>query len=166
MNVLFMCRLYYPHVGGVEKHVAKVSQLLTQRGYKITVVAERHDSTLALEEEMDRVKVYRIPLPDTVGESAKKWHIWKWFLAHRGLFDQANVIHIHDVFFWFLPFRLPYWFKKVYLTFHGYEGRHPTVKQIFWHRLAALLTRGNICIGDFHRKWYGVSPDLVSYGAV
>ena len=52
------------------------------------------------------------------------------------------------------------------MTFHGYEGfEAPNWKQIFWHKLAAWLTKGNICIGDFHKKWYGVKPDFVSYGA-
>ena len=166
MNVLFMARLYWPHIGGVEKHVYEIGQKLKLKGHNLTIVAERHDPRLLEFEVHEGVKIWRIPLPEGVGESTKKWFIWKWWLGHLDLFTRAEIIHIHDVFFWFWPFRLPYWFKKVYITFHGYEGGVPSWKQIFWHRLAAFLTSGNICIGDFHRKWYGVIPTFVSYGAV
>lgn len=158
MNVLFLTRLYWPHVGGVEKHVERISEILKKK-HEITIVCERHDPLLLDFEQRRGVKIYRISGSD-------KWTIWKWWLVHLQLIKQADIVHVHDVFFWFLPFRLPYWFKKVYVTFHGYEGAVPTRKQVFWHRLAAKLTRGNICIGDFHRKWYGVKPDFVSYGAV
>ncbi len=166
MKVLFMSRLYYPHIGGVEKHVEKISDILSKK-HEITIVSERHEPKLPEYEKRGRVKIFRIPLPDRVGEKSKKWWIWKWWLAHLQIIKQSDIIHIHDVFFWFLPFRLPYWHKKVYMTFHGYEGTDaPGIKQILWHQMAAKLTRGNICIGDFHQKWYKVMPDVVSYGAV
>ncbi|KKU93105.1 MAG: Glycosyltransferase, group 1 family protein [Candidatus Amesbacteria bacterium GW2011_GWC1_48_10] len=165
MKVLFMSRLYYPHIGGVEKHIEKISDILSKR-HEITIVCEQHDPNLPEYEKKGRVKIYRIPLPDGVGEKAKKWWIWKWWLTNLRLIKQADIIHIHDVFFWFLPFRLPYRSKKVFITFHGYEGFNPpSVRKIFWHKLAEYLTRGNICIGDFHQKWYQVKPDFVSYGA-
>ncbi|MDO8487817.1 MAG: glycosyltransferase family 4 protein [bacterium] len=167
MRALMMCRLCRPHVGGVEKHVAEICRSLSHKGYEITIICEKHDEKLPDHEEKDGMELYRIPLPSRVGEKSKKWLIWKWWLHHSSLLRQADVIHIHDVFYWFLPFRLPFWNKKVYMTFHGYEGNDsPTLKQIFWHRIAAGLTQGNICIGDFHKKWYGVKPDDVSYGAV
>lgn len=159
MKILFMARLYWPHVGGVEKHVEKITDILSKK-HQITIVCEKHDPLLPDFEQKRGVRIYRISGSD-------KWTIWKWWLGHLDLFTQAEIIHIHDVFFWFLPFRLPYWYKKVFITFHGYEGSDPpTGRQVFWHWLAAFLTKGNICIGDFHRKWYGVKPDFVSYGAV
>lgn len=167
-----MCRLYYPHVGGVEKHVEKISEILSKR-HQITIVCEKHDPSLPDHEIYKDVEIFRIPLPERVGDPSsagqghKKWLVWKWWLSHLNLINKADVIHVHDVFFWFLPFRLPYWSKKVFITFHGYEGNDaPGFMQVFWHKLAAFLTRGNICIGDFHRKWYRVKPDFVSYGAV
>ena len=158
MKVLMMCRLYWPHVGGVEKHVQKITDILSKK-HQITIVCEKHDPKLPDYEVNRGVAIYRIG-----GEG--KLFIWKWWFRHLNLINDADIIHIHDVFFWFLPFRLPYWSKKVFMTFHGYEGvSAPNWKQILWHKLAAWLTRGNICIGDFHKKWYGVKPDFVSYGA-
>ncbi len=159
MNILFMTRLYSPHIGGVEKHVERICGILSKK-HQIIIVCEKNDPKLSDYEKNRGVEIYRI------GESGK-WAIWKWWFQHLNLINNADIIHIHDVFFWFLPFRLPYWHKKVFMTFHGYEGANPpTWRQIFWHRVAAKLTKGNICIGDFHKKWYGVKPDFVSYGAV
>ena len=153
-----MCRLYWPHVGGVEKHVEKICDILS-KNHQIVIVCEKHDPKLPDFEKKRGVEIYRI------GETGK-FGIWKWWFQHLNLLRDADIIHIHDVFFWFLPFRLPFWSKKTFMTFHGYEGfEAPNWKQIFWHKLAAWLTKGNICIGDFHKKWYGVKPDFVSYGA-
>ncbi len=157
MNILFLARLYWPHVGGVEKHLREISLRLGPRGHKIIIVTERHDNHLSEHEIVDGIEIYRMP-------SGEKWQVWKWMIAHFYLLKWADVVHIHDVFYWYLPF---IWYKKSYITFHGYEGSDlPTSGQVFWHQLAAKLTRGNICIGDFHRKWYGVKPNFVSYGAI
>lgn len=158
MNILFLARLYYPHVGGVEKHVEKISEILS-KNHEITLVCEKHDPLLSDIEIYKKVKIYRIPHQD-------KWSIWKWWLNHLNLFRDADIIHIHDVFFWFLPFKLLFFNKKIFMTFHGYEGSDaPSIKQIIWHKIAEKLSNGNICIGDFHRKWYKVKPTIVSYGA-
>ena len=136
MKILFMCRLYYPHIGGVEKHVEKISEILS-KGHQITVVTEKHDPLLPDYEIYKGVEIFRIPLPTGVGESNKKWLIWKWGFTHLNLIHKADLIHIHDVFFWFLPFRLPYWSKKVYITFHGWEGVYPIpTKNMYMHKIA------------------------------
>lgn len=158
MKILMMCRLYWPHVGGVEKHVEKICDILSKK-HDIIIVCEKHDPELPDYEKKRGVTIYRI-------RGVDKWAIWKWWFRHLNLINKADIIHIHDVFFWFFAFRLPYLSKKVFMTFHGYEGADlPSGRQVFWHRLAAKLTRGNICIGGFHKKWYGVKPDFVSYGA-
>jgi len=157
MNILFLVRLYEPHVGGVEKHVRELSKVLGSRGQKIRIITTKHDKKLKDFEVMDGVEVYRMPSDD-------KWQVWKWMIQNIQLIKWADIVHIHDVFYWYLPF---FWMKKSFITFHGYEGAEaPKLKAILWHRLAAALTKGNICIGDFHQKWYGVKPDFVSYGAV
>lgn len=158
MKILFMCRLYWPHIGGVEKHVEKISGVLSKT-HEITIVCEKHDPLLPDFEQRRGVKIYRIPGSD-------KWTIWKWWLAHLQLIKQADIVHIHDVFFWFLPFRLPYWSKKIYMTFHGWEGVYPIPwKNKLQHKIAEKLSRGNICVGNYLTKWYGTNPDFITYGA-
>lgn len=160
-----MCRLYKPHVGGVEKHVEEISKILSADN-SIQIITEQSDSTLPIHQNYPESEVFRIPI-GSVGEKHKKWVIWKWVWKNRRLFYQVDLIHIHDVFFWLLPILLLITKPKLYVTFHGYEGDNPPgLKAILWHKIAEWITWGNICIGNFHRKWYHTNPTIVSFGAV
>lgn len=165
MRILFFARLFHPHLGGVEKHVERVSQELIKLGHEVTVVTEQYHKKHKEVEKRKGIKIYRIPVGG-VSEKAKKWRIWRWLWQHQDLIQTADIIHIHDVFFWYLPFRFLYLLKKVFITFHGYETKFPPTKSaIFQKRLAAKLTAANICVGDYIGKWYGIKPTLVTYGA-
>ncbi len=163
MKVVFLARRYLPDIGGVEVHIQKLVKALGPE-YKVTVIAEQDNSELSLKDTIEGVNVLRIPLPNY---QTNKWAIWFWWAKHLNLLFSADVIHIHDVFFWILPFRWLMFWKPVFMTFHGYEGtQNPTWKQIMWHQIAEVSTSGNLCIGGFHEKWYGVTPDEISFGAV
>jgi glycosyltransferase involved in cell wall biosynthesis len=165
MKILFFSRLFWPHVGGVEKHVEKVSLELIKLGHQVTIITEQYDKKLKLVEKRKSVTIHRIPVWD-ISEKAKKWKIWQWLWQHRSLITQVDILHIHDVFFWYLPFKLLRPSKKVFITFHGYETKFPPSRSAIWQkRLAAALTAGNICVGDYIGKWYGIKPTLVTYGA-
>jgi glycosyltransferase involved in cell wall biosynthesis len=158
MKILFLSRLYLPHVGGVEKHVQQISRILSAR-HEIKIITEKHDPGLKDIEKIEGIEVHRMP------QGGKK-EIWKWMKKHKHLLDWADVIHVHDVYFWILPYRLRNWSKKTFITFHGYEGSEaPKIKQIIWHKIGEWLTRGNLCIGGFHQEWYKVKPTFTSYGA-
>jgi glycosyltransferase involved in cell wall biosynthesis len=164
MNILFFSRLFYPHVGGVEKHVLKISQLLIEKGHRVTVVTEQDSSKTKQSEIFEGIEIFRIPrLKDG---KLKKFKIWKWLWNSRRLMKDADIIHCHDVFFWYLPFRFLFPFKKVFTTFHGYEGYPLKSMDIFMHKVSERLSMGNICIGDFIKKWYGTSPTYTAYGGV
>lgn len=159
-QIVFLTRLFSPHVGGVETHVLQISKRLINSGYTVTVITEQFEEQLPLKEEKDHLQVIRIPQSQLT-----KLGIWSWILQHRELFTQANVVHVHDVFWWVIPI---YGLVKdrIYITFHGWEGVFPPRRTAVWHRrLAARLSRGVIQIGDFIQKWYGTQPDIVSYGA-
>ena len=165
MNIIFFCRYFYPHIGGVEKHVFEVSKRLQKKGWKITVVTEKHDKKLREKETYEGITIFRIPV--TQDQKRKKYQIWDWLFKHRSILKKANIVHCHDVFFWYLPFRFIFPLKKVYTTFHGYEGdRLPTKRAFVMHKLAEVLSWGNICVGDFLKKWYGTRTRSVTYGAV
>lgn len=161
-KVVFLSRLFCPHIGGVETHVARLSRELVARGFRVTVVTEQFDVTLPLEEKIDGIRVVRIPKK----HCTSKLGIWSWMIRHMSLFLSADIIHAHDVFWWFLPLRLLLPFKHVFTTFHGYEGAlEPTKKAIRSRKVSELLSRGTICIGDWMKKWYGARPDAVNFGA-
>jgi glycosyltransferase involved in cell wall biosynthesis len=159
MTILFLTRLFYPHIGGVEKHVMEISQRLIKKGHKILVIAENSNI-----ESINGIEVYRI---NTGNENwLKKFKIWISLWKLRKIIKKADIIHCHDVFFWYLPFRFLFPRKPVYTTFHGYESYPITKKAILIRKISEKLSFGNICIGDFIKKWYGTKPNYVSYGAV
>ena len=165
MTIIFFTRLFYPHIGGVEKHVLEISKIIIKKGYKVTVIAEQHDQKLKLKDSIQGIEIYRIP----VGKDDwfKKFRIWFKLWKYKNLIKTGDIIHCHDVFFWYLPFRFLYRNKPIYTTFHGYEGNNlPSKKAIFMHKIAEKLSKGNICIGDYLKKWYGTKPDFVTYGGV
>jgi len=163
MKVLFLTRLYLPHIGGVELHIQNLVKELGSET-QITVVTEQHEASLPLEEKVEKVTVLRILLKN---QKTNKWQIWWWWLRHISLLLHSDVIHVHDVFFWLLPYKCIFFWKKMYITFHGYEGiNNPKWNQKLWHQVAEMLTEANLCIGGFHQKWFKVIPSIISFGAV
>lgn len=172
MTVLFFARRFYPLIGGVEKHVLEVSKRLVKKGHSVIVITEyekntntKNQQSLSLSATIEGIEIIRIKAGND--GKLKKFRIWFELLKHLKVISSSDVVHCHDIFFWYLPFRFLFPFKKVYTTFHGYEGNKiPNKKAIFMHKLAEKLSRGNICVGDFLKKWYGTKPTFVTYGAV
>ncbi|RJQ38903.1 glycosyltransferase [Candidatus Microgenomates bacterium] len=182
MRIVFFTKYFCPHIGGVEKHVLNLSKKMLEKGHDVIVVTEKlylqqdlsgHQKVSlghlpgaqANLEDINGIKVIRI----NVGRDSwfKKFRIWNELLKIRKILISADVIHCHDIFFWYLPFRFLFPTKKVFTTFHGYEGNNlPSRKAMLMHKLAEKLSSGNICVGDFLNKWYGTNPNFVIYGAV
>lgn len=162
MKVLQISQYYAPHVGGVEKHLTKINQELLKNGYQVTVLAGTDNSHLAKSAIIDQVRVQRL---DNRLSSRYKFKIWQQVIKQKQLFKEADIIHLHDVFWWIIPL-YPFIFHKLFITFHGHESNNePNQKAIFWHRLANKLCRGSIAVGGFHEKYYKVRANYVIYGA-
>lgn len=172
MKILFLSRLFYPHIGGVEKHVLEVGKRLVAQKNSVIVITEAYNQHNQSESESAKVTgsifgitIYRMHVGSNM--FLKKFFIWFWLLKHQNLIRQADIIHAHDVFFWYLPFRFLYPQKKVFTTFHGYEGNNmPNFRSIAMHKIAEKLSWGNICVGEFLTKWYGTKPTYITYGAI
>ena len=151
MKVLFLVRRKNG-VGGVEKHVQEVGRVLRARGYEVRVV----DESEILEKEWLACRQW-----------FKKFYIWQWLWQNRAVIEKADIIHAHDVAFWYFPFRFLYPRKRFYVTFHGWEGKFPVPwKNKLVRKISEKLAWGNICVGDFIEKWYGTKPNAVTYGGV
>ena len=147
MKILFLTRRAWPEIGGVEKHVREVSLELQKKGHQVKVVSE---------------KDINYPHIKLIGLFA----IWVWLFKNRKLIEDSDVIHVHDIFVWYLPFRFLYIQKPVYTTFHGWEGVWPIpLMNIFQKWLAAKLSMGTIAVGDYIEKYYGVKASRITYGA-
>lgn len=171
MNVLFLTRRFYPYIGGVETHVMEVSKALIEKGHKVTICTEEPDSSKEIKNipnnfsEKNGINIVRIKTGKD--NRNKKFRIWKELWKIKPEFEKADVIHCHDVFFWYLPFRFLYPNKKIYTTFHGYETKFPPSKKaIVLRKVSEYLSYGNLCIGEYIQKWYGTKADYVLYGGV
>jgi len=164
LKILFLTNYFYPHVGGVEKHVHEIGRKLSDKNQKITIITEKFDKKLKNEEIVQGIKVVRFTYPHT--KFLGLVSIWFWLLKNRNLIEQADVIQCHDVFIWYLPFRFLYPNKPVYTTFHGWEEVYPIPrKNIFLKRLAQKLSFGTIAVGKYIEKYYGIKANKITYGA-
>lgn len=169
MHILFFTRRFYPDIGGVETHVMEVGKRLVSMGHEVTVVCEESSKSSSTKrfwasQNDKKIKIWRIPVGRH--EKQKKFIIWQWLKKNKQLIEDADIVHCHDVFYWYFPFRFMYPKKPVYTTFHGYEGYPVSPKAIAVRKLSEKLSWGNICVGDFIPKWYGTRATLVTYGGV
>lgn len=170
MKILFIAPNYLPHIGGVEKHLYYLSKELEKDGHEITILVPKYDINYPSHEKDGTLEIVRI-------DNLKNKYINRvknlfYLIRHLKNTFKYDIIHFHDygTFYGFgvLIFPLLKLFnKKVYITFHGWEGDVPPKQNIVLKRkIVEKLTNGNICIGDFIRKWYGTTPDIISYGGV
>jgi len=160
MKILFLTRRFWPDVGGVEKHVYEVSKRLAKLGHKVTVITQSQGEKIGI----DGIKIVRIGIFPK--NSSEKFQVWNWFWKNRKLIKDANIVHAHDVYFWYWPLKLLFLSKKSFVTFHGYESYPIKKKAIISRKLSEFLTDGNIIVGEFIKKWYGTTSDCVTYGGV
>jgi len=184
MRIVMLSRLYWPHIGGVEKHVKEVSKIAVSRGYRVDIFTSKHDEELPTFQIDEGIRIHRKPaqlhsrflgrvlkqipqIPDKIRDGlVERDEMWGWLIWNLPVFLRADVIHIHDVFFWYWPLRILLFWKSTTITFHGFEaGNLPTKKAKKARSLAAKYTNGNLCIGGWIEKWYGTTPTVVSYGA-
>ncbi|KPJ51881.1 hypothetical protein AMJ39_09105 [candidate division TA06 bacterium DG_24] len=168
MNILMLAWLFWPHVGGVEKHVEQVGRILVSRGHRLKVITVRHDHDLPVHAEHGGIEIHRYPK-----QRLDRWErrgVARWLLSQRHLVRWADVVHCHDFFtfnYWYFPLLFRYPRKPVYLTFHGFEESYPLwQKDVLMRRIDTYLTRGNISIGKFIPAWYRTRYTYISYGGV
>jgi len=143
----------------------EVSKRLVKKGNKVTVLTEDYSEELKKRENIENISVFRIKYPKI--KFVGLLIIWLNIIKNRHLIQQADIIHIHDVFIWYLPLRFIFAKKKVFITFHGWEGKYPIPKiSIIQKRMAWKLTEGNICVGNYISKYYGIKSDIVTFGGV
>jgi glycosyltransferase involved in cell wall biosynthesis len=164
MHVLMITPAFRPRVGGVERHVERVSERLAARGHEVTVLTSAHASDLPERERLGPLNIVRFaPIRLRFTTRARR------ALVARRCVRAADVVHCHDLaafeeFYWANRHWLPR--RACFATFHGF-GRFPVPPDVpVRQRRAAEHCRGTIAIGAFIGKWYGVSPTLVSYGGV
>lgn len=159
---------FWPNIGGVETHLAELNRVLLRRGYFIDVLTLTDRSNSLAQETYQGVTVHRGFISHTVTQYKlrHKLAVWRTIIEQAQLFFSADIIHVHDVYWWLLPL-LPFIWYKTYLTFHGWEGRYPVrwqAKLLRW--CWSLFARKTIHVGKWIAEFYWDSPDAVTYGGV
>ena len=84
-KILVITPFYHPHLGGVEKHVRKVNQLLDYHKYQITVITSyqpthaeiaTHHVPVVKTETIDGIPVWRIRWPKVKLLGLLVFHQW------------------------------------------------------------------------------------------
>lgn len=161
---------FWPSTGGVETHVTATTRQLVAAGYDVTIVTADRTHTQPSQwwwqptpDTHVPVQTLRIPALKYIGLLA----LWWQMLRLLPLFLRADVIHIHDVAWWFWPIRLLLPTAKVVVTMHGWEGVFPIPTKLkLLKQLSATVADRILVIGDFICWHYGIHPEAVSYGAV
>jgi D-inositol-3-phosphate glycosyltransferase len=102
MKVLIVATFIPPHVGGLEVIVAQQAKSLADMGHDVTVFTSRHDKSLARDEQVDGYRVVRTPAWNAIERrTAVPYPLWgiRSFLALARFVRQADVVHVHDVYY-------------------------------------------------------------------
>ena len=193
MKIVFLSSAIFPSIGGVQTHVLRISEELVRRGHLITIITElppefNHSkkyfyqsrgssvkAPLILKKiyksiysyHLSKNKIHIIGIKFGKNNYSKKIRIWLKLLKMRRYFLDADIIHCHDVYVWYFPFRILFPWKKSYITFHGYEGVVPPRKNaVLIRKISNELSRASILVGSYIRKWYGTNSPFITYGGV
>lgn len=152
MKALIITESYLPKLGGVEKHIALVKPHLQKAGFEFDI--------------FNKTAIFK-------NRQLKKFlglfQVWLELARQIKLIKKADIIFIHDVFIYYLPFRIIFPKKKVITIFHGWEKIYPIpLKNILYKQLAQKLSNKTISIGSYINKYYRLTDqnNYLSYGAV
>ena len=165
MKILFLTRLFWSHVGGIEKHIDEISKILVKRGHLVSVMTTRHNAELRTHEPVHGYNIIRFDQPNI--KYLGLIYTWFWIVKNINLFIKSDIVHIHDVFIWYWPLRVLLPFKKVFITYHGQWGKYPIpYVDILQKKIGRYFSNGVISIGKYIDKYYGIKSDIISYGGV
>ncbi len=176
MRVVQVTPSFYPSKGGVETHVWQVSKELIWLGHQVSVLT-LDSASLSLKlfqlelfknQELKPTQITpvlpKLPAQTQLRSLTYKLSLWRQMIKLASDLRSYDVIQVHDVAWWLLPI-WPFFKKKIFITFHGWEGIYPVPKKnIYQRRFFSRLAKGVVHVGAFIQKFYGDKPDLVIYG--
>jgi glycosyltransferase involved in cell wall biosynthesis len=117
MNILSVLTYYRPHTSGLTIYAERLARAFVARGHRVTVMTTQFDRTLPREEQMDGVRIVRVPVAARVS---------KGVLAPTFGYVATRLVARHDVVQLHLPqfdapgvaLRARYFGKPAVLTYH------------------------------------------------
>jgi glycosyltransferase involved in cell wall biosynthesis len=146
MRILTVLTYYRPHTSGLTIYAERLARALARRGHQVTVMTTQYDKSLPREEQLDGVRIIRIPV--AVGIS-------KGTLAPTFGWVATKLVYQHDVVQLHLPqfdapgvaFRGRLFGKPTVLTYHcdlllppGPFNRIVNLVMDFQNNMAGLLS--------------------------
>ncbi|MSP54908.1 MAG: glycosyltransferase [Myxococcales bacterium] len=148
MRILLATRVFWPNLGGIERHVQWLAEHLTARGHTVDVV------TLDRAFEDGRALPPYDLLPHPHGGTS---HVWRVPFAGSNRYPVAprvaafvgryDLVHVHAIDFladW-LTFTRPWHGRPVVLSTHGgffHTGFAPRLKQVWFQTMTRRLLAG------------------------
>lgn len=174
-KIIHLTPYYEPHLGGVEKHVREIAQIAKNNGDEVTIICQQHSQSLPLAERINGIHIIRIPvlkfhskfffLP-IFDKLFFKLRLWTFIASKGQLLVAADIVQIHDVFWWIWPI-YPLIYYKTFLTFHGWEGKFPIPWWIKLHRYYNwMAAKKTMHVGKFIQDFYWDKPADITYGGV
>lgn len=87
-RILFLTTYYHPFIGGTETHARQLAQYLSVNGFEVVILTKCVASSFPIREQLDGIRVYRIP-PGGERAPLQKWlmipiaMLWILFLNHK-----------------------------------------------------------------------------------
>lgn len=136
MKILFILEHYYPYTGGSETLFKYLTEELSKKGNKVTVITSRFNNKIKREEVINGVTIRRIPLANR--------YLFTFFSIPFLIKDALNSDLIHTTTYnaalpAFCVAKLTR--KKIYITFHEVWGK-------LWFKLPLIskfFAFGNYC---------------------
>ena len=113
MNILVALTYYRPHISGLTIYVQRLAEALADMGHSVTVLTSRYDAALPLNEDMDGVRVVRVPVA---------FRLSKGVVMPKFGLEATRLVRSHDV----LSLHLPQ-FDAAGLALRGSLMGRPTV---------------------------------------
>lgn len=113
MKILVALTYYRPHISGLTIYVQRLAEALAGMGHSVTVLTSRYDATLPLNEDIDGVRVVRVPVA---------FRLSKGVMMPKFGLVATRLVRSHDV----LSLHLPQ-FDAAGLALRGRLTHRPTV---------------------------------------
>jgi glycosyltransferase involved in cell wall biosynthesis len=145
MKILTVLTYYRPHTSGLTIYAERLARAFAKRGHEVTVMTTQYEPSLPLEEEVEGVKITRVPIAARISKGVLAPTFG--FVATK-LVAQNEVVHLH------LPqfdapgvaFRARLFGKPAVLTYHcdlllpsGWFNRFMNIVINFQNNMAGLL---------------------------
>ena len=171
LRVSFFTYAAFPKIGGVEKHLQCLCRELdgadsVAQVNVFTVLGGGGPSTHA-----QKLSVYNLfNITNIKNKLLRKLVAHVAVLVYMPRLLRSDVIHFHDYSVYrdyFYLYRFFFAKRRLFMTFHGFEGLCPPNEKIVKVRQKIETHMcATIEVGDFISKWYGTHPTKVIYGGV